>query len=89
MSNTVKKLSEKDYSQTLQASFNDVNDTLSVDGFITGLVGRRVDIATTTTNITGDSQTFTFSENGTQLYVILTVYTDATQATLLYVTRTA
>jgi hypothetical protein len=86
---TVKKLSERDGQQTLQGSFNDVNSTIGVDGFIVGLVGRRIDVATTTTNVSGDSQTFTFSENGTQLYTLLVVYTDNTQQTLLYVQRTA
>ena len=89
MSNTTKSLSERDGSQTLQASFNDVDATLTVNGFLVGKIGRRVDIATTTTNTSGDSQTFAFSENGNALYTFLLVYTDSTQNTLLYATRTA
>lgn len=86
---TLKPLSERDGSQTLKGSFNDVNDTLSVDGFLTGLVGRRVDLAISTTTLPNDTETYAFSENGISLYTIQIVYTDGTRSTLLYAVRIA
>lgn len=71
---TQKPLSHLDYEQTLQSSYNDENATLSVDGFLTGKVGRRVDLLTI-----GNVETYTFSENGTTLYVIQITYTDSSR----------
>jgi ABC-type amino acid transport substrate-binding protein len=88
---TAKELSGLDGAQALKGSFNDVNYTLTVDGFLTGLVGRRVDLAITTTTIADDTENYTFSENfgALVLYVYKVVYTDGTRATLLYAERTA
>lgn len=89
MANTQKRLSERDANQTLQASYNDVNDTLSVDGFITGLVGRKIVVAIQTTTIANDTELYSFSENGTPLYQIKIIYTDGTRTQLLSVERVA
>lgn len=90
MSNqTIKEPNGLDGAQTLKESYNQVNATLSVDGFLTGLVGRRVDLAISTTTITNDTETYTFSELGVTLYVYMVVYTDGTRATMLYALRTA
>lgn len=89
MNKTVKTLSERDPGQTLQGSFNDVNSTLSVDGFLTGLVGRRVDLAISSTNVANDTENYSFSENGTALYTLKIVYTDGTRSQLLFAERTA
>jgi hypothetical protein len=89
MIQTEKPASDLDSTQNIQRSYNDVNATLSVDGFLTGLVGRRVDLAISTTTVAGDTETYTFSELGTTLYVYMIVYTDGTRATMLYALRTA
>lgn len=86
---TLKPPSDLDHTQNIQRSYNDINGTLSVDGFLTGLVGRRVDLSISTTTIANDTETYTFSENGTQLYVYVIVYTDGTRALMLHATRTA
>lgn len=86
---TLKPPSDLDSTQNIQRSYNDVNGTLSVDGFLTGLVGRRVDLAISTTTVANDTETYTFSENGTNLYVYVVVYTDGTRSTLLHAARTA
>lgn len=86
---TLKPASDLDASQNSQRSYNDVNATFSVDGFLTGLVGRRVDLAISTTTVANDTETYTFSENGTQLYIYMIVYTDGTRATMLFAVRTA
>lgn len=89
MADTQKRLSERDHGQTLQASFNDVNSTLGVDGFIVGKVGRRIDLAIETTNVPNDTEIYTHSESGSTLYVLEIVYTDGTRDQLLSVERTA
>ena len=88
MSNkTNKSLSERDAAQTNQISFNDVDGTFSTGGFLTGVVGRKIQQAISTTSVTGDTSTYTFSENGTTLYVFQVIYTDSTQSTLISATR--
>lgn len=89
MSTTEKKMSPKDQEQVIRQVQNDVNGTLGVDGFLVGLVGRKVVISTTTTTVTGDTSLFTFSENGNTLYVLKLIYSDGTQTQLLSAERTA
>lgn len=89
MSITQKPLSHLDYEQTLQSSYNDVNATLSVDGFLTGKVGRKIELAISTTTIANDTEVYSFSENGTALYTLTIVYTDGSRAQLSSVERTA
>ncbi len=86
---TLKPASDLDSTQNIQRSYNDVNASLTMDGFLTGLVGRRIDLAISTTNLTNDTETYTFSENGTQLYIYKIVYTDGSRSTMLYALRTA
>lgn len=86
---TQKPLSHLDYEQTLQSSYNDVNATLGVDGFLTGRVGRKIELAISTTTIENDTETYSFSENGTALYTLQIIYTDGTRAQMVSVERTA
>lgn len=89
MSNITKTLTDRDANQTLQSAYNDVNATLSVDGFLTGKVGNKVTLAISTTTIANDTETYTFLDNGTSLYVYKLIYTDGTRGTLLSAERTA
>lgn len=84
MGNTTKNLTRIDGNQVLQASFNVEDSTMLVNGFIVGAVGRKIEVASG-----GTTDTFTFSENGVTLYVLLLTYTDVTKATLLSAERTA
>lgn len=84
---TQKPLSHLDYEQTMQSSYNDVNATLSVDGFLTGKVGRKVELAISTTTIIDDTETYSFSENGTALYALRIIYTDGTRALMISAER--
>lgn len=84
---TQKPLSHLDYEQTMQSSYNDVNATLSVDGFLTGKVGRKVELAISTTTIANDTETYSFSENGTALYALRIIYTDGTRAQMISAER--
>jgi len=87
MSITQKPLSHLDYEQTMQSSYNDVNATLSVDGFLTGKVGRKVELAISTTTIANDTETYSFSESGTALYSLRIIYTDGTRAQMISAER--
>lgn len=89
MSITQKPPSDIDASQTQQAAFNDNTFSHLVDGFLSGLVGRRIDLAISTTNVSNDTETYTFSENGTNLLVLKIVYTDGLRTTMLFALRTA
>lgn len=89
MSNTIKTPSPLDGNQTLQSAFNDVDATLTVNGFLVGKVGRKVVVSLATTNVANDTQVFSFSENGTALYTLQLVFTDSSLATLISAERTA
>lgn len=87
MSNTTKGMSERDANQTLQLAFNDVDASLTTGGFLTGKVGRKVVQAISTTTVTDDTLTYTFSESGTTLYALKVIYTDNTYNTLISAER--
>lgn len=89
MAETTKVRSEYDANQITQKIFNSEGGTLAVDGFLVGKVGRRVDLALTTTTLSNDTEVFTFSEEGTTLFELTLIYTDGTRAQLLSAERTA
>jgi hypothetical protein len=90
MSNqTIKQPNGLDSAQTLKESYNQVNATLSVDGFLTAVVGRRVDLAISSTNVANDTETYSFSELSVPLYTYQVTYTDGTRTTLLFAERIA
>ena len=84
---TQKPLSHLDYEQTLQSSYNDENATLSVDGFLTGKIGRKVELAISTTTILNDTETYTFSESAINLYQIKIIYTDGSRSLMISAER--
>ena len=85
MSNTSKEQTHLDGHQTLKASYNDVDASLTVNGFLVGAVGRKVDVTYPDTV----TEQFAFSENGTALYTIEIIYTDSTKESLLSAERIA
>lgn len=91
MSASIKPMTQRDADQATRSVYNDINATLGVDGFLTGLVGRQITQTIATTTIAGDTAIFSFYEafGATLLYTITIIYTDGTQATLLSATRTA
>jgi hypothetical protein len=84
MADTSKQLAEKDANQTLRSAYNKVDASLTTNTFLVGMVGRKVEIA-----IADEVETYTFSENGSTLYVLTLTYTDATRETLVSAERTA
>lgn len=89
MAITTKKLSDADGQQALQYSYNDSDASLNVNGFLVGVVGRRIDLTITTTNVANDTENYAFSENGTALYTLQIVYTDGTRAQMSFALRSA
>lgn len=87
MSNTIKAPSDLDYSQTLQGAYNDVDATLSTNGFLVGKIGRKVVVTVSTTTVANDTETYAFSENALALYSLKLIYTDGTRANLLSAER--
>ena len=87
MANTTKPLSTKDGPQTLQASFNEVNSSITTDSFLVGKVGRKVTQTILTTSIANDTTDLEFSESGVALYTIRVIYTNGTRDVLLSAER--
>jgi len=86
---TNKPLSDRDFQQTLRASFNDVDKSLTTNGFLVGKVGHKITLSISTTNVASDTETYAFSDNGTALYSITVVYTDGSRSQMLSAERTA
>lgn len=85
MSQTEKRMSERDANQTLQLSFNDTDASITTNGFLIGKVGRKVEVAISGT---GETITYTFSENGAVLYQYEIIYTDNTRTQMVSAERT-
>ncbi len=58
--------------------------SISTTGFLQGKALHRITPTVVTTNTAGDTQRYTYSDNGTVLLVIDIVYTDGTRTTVLY-----
>lgn len=89
MSLTTKQPTKLDYEQAIQGSFNDMNSTLSVDGFIVGKVGHKVALAITTTTVLDDTEVYSFYDGATLLYEITIIYTDGSRGLMVSAERTA
>ncbi len=89
MSITDKPMSPRDAEQATRASYNDVNATIGVDGFLVGKVGRKVTQTISTTTIANDTATFNFLEGATLLYSIRLIFTDGGRTELLSAERIA
>lgn len=77
----------RDYTQAISKSHNDVDSSLQVSGFLTSKVGAKITLAVSTTNVTDDTETYTFFDETTQLYQIQIVYTDDTKSTMISAER--
>ncbi len=87
MANTTKRLSDVDANSALRGAFNDSDMSLTINGYLAGTVGRKVTMAISTTSVSNDTETYTFSENGTNLYAIKVIYTTGTRDVFLSAER--
>ena len=85
MAKTDKLMSDRDFQQTLKLSFNDVDASVTTNGFLIAKVGRKVEI-----DVSGGSVAiYTFKESGVTLYQYTLTYTDASRTILVSAERTA
>lgn len=89
MADTTKPMSQKDSQQVLRGAYNDVDKSLTVNGFIGAQVGNKVTLAIQTTNVASDTELYTFLDNGVQLMQIKIIYTTASRDLMLSAERTA
>jgi hypothetical protein len=65
------------------------SSSLTINGFVTGKVGRKIELAITTTNVANDTEVYTYKEDGSTVMVLTIVYTNGNRDVLLSVERTA
>lgn len=87
MANTTKGLANIEGNQALQGAINLEDFSLTTSGFLTGKVGRKVEMAISTTNVANDTETYSFSEDGNALYSLRIIYTTGTRDVLLSAER--
>lgn len=86
MAITQKRASEADTQQIFQKIYNDAG-MICTEGWVTGMVGRKIIPTIVTTNVANDTERYTYEENGVVLIVLDNVYTDGTRATVLHTER--
>lgn len=84
MADTTKTMTKRDAEQTSRMSYNDVDASFGVSGFLTAKVGRRIDI-----EIIDEVEVYTYSESGQTLFELTLTYTDSSRETLESAERTA
>lgn len=89
MSKTSKRSTRKDGMQTLQMAYNDVDASLTTNGFLVGKVGHKVTLDIQTTTVINDTELYSFFDNTELLYQIKLIYTDETKAILISAERVA
>lgn len=87
MSQSSKTMTERDASQVQRFAFNDVDKSLTVNGFLVGKVGHKIEVTITTTSVTDDSEVYSFSDSGTLLYSLKIVYTDGSRSQMVSAER--
>lgn len=87
MTKTSKRSTRKDGMQTLQMAYNDVDASLTTNGFLVGKVGHKVTLEIQTTTVTNDTELYSFFDNTELLYQIKLIYTDGTKSLLISAER--
>ena len=84
-----KKASKLSNENVLRSAHVDETASLSINGYVSAKVGRRIELSLTTTNVLNDTEVYTYLEDGVQIMVLEVVYTDTSRETLVSVERTA
>lgn len=84
---TTKPLSDRDSGQTLQSAYNDVDASLTTNGFLVGKVGHNITLTVSQTTVPNDTEIYTFKDGSVQLYQIKIIYTDGTRAQMISASR--
>lgn len=94
-SNSQKEIPKQDYEQALRYSYNNNIKAFSVDGFLAGKVGHKIEITIDTTTVPNDTEIYTFSDTSIQapnspiLSQLKLVYQDDQREVLLSAERIA
>lgn len=90
MSNsTTKSASQASAENVLRSAHNEVDASITTNGFLVGKVGHKVTTTLSTTTIVNDTVTFTFLDGATQLYQIKVVYPATQTVDFLSAERTS
>jgi hypothetical protein len=89
MANTTKTPSNMSQENALRSAHNEVDSSITTNGFLVGKVGHKVTVALATTNIADDSIIYTFLDGATQLYQIKLVFNVAQTLSMLSSERIA
>lgn len=74
---TSKQTSNASNENVLRSAHNEVDASITTNGFLVGKVGHKVTAVVSTTNLANDTITFTFFDDATQLYQLKIVYPTA------------
>lgn len=86
MVQSTKIMTDRDADQAIRRSYNEAGDTLGVEGFLAGDIGRKIVVSNPSSTV----DVYSFYQNQTTLLYAYTItYTDNTKATLLSAERTA
>lgn len=89
MAESSKPMSDRDAAQATQFAFNDVDKSVTTNGFLVGKVGHKIVQSITTTTVANDTLIFSYYDNATLLYTYTIIYTDASYSTMISAERTA
>jgi len=87
MANSKKILSPRDFGQTLQASFNEEDNSFTSSSFITVKVGHKIEKAITTTNVANDTEDYSYFDEEILIYKLRVIYTDGDRTDFLSTER--
>jgi hypothetical protein len=85
MNSTTKPFTDYDQQQILQKVYNPADATIAVGSFVAAELNNNIQVGYPN----GTTETYSFYEASTLLYVLTVIYTDSTKVNLLSVTRTA
>lgn len=86
---TSKPMSLNDADQGIRYAFNRSDASLTTSGFVTAKVGHKITLAISTTNVTDDTETYSFYDGANLLYTLRIIYTDGTRETMIEAERIA
>ena len=84
-----KKASKLSQENVLRDVHVSESTSLSINGYVTAKVGRKIELALSTTTVADDTEIYTYLEDGNTVMVLTVIYTDGSRSTLLSVERTA
>lgn len=88
MANTTsKQMSNQGFENVLRHAHNEVDASITTNGFLVGKSGHKITMSLATTNIADDSIVYSFYDGATLLYEIKTVHPNAQTLDILSAER--